>query len=328
MTLEATTDLVIGQWFDSPRLRAAIDAPVDVANEDVVPAFDRITLMREIDSAEGVWLDYLGVRVGIRRPTQRDPSMDDRLGFDMAGEPFDQAPFRGDVISDAVYPLNDEMFRRFIKARAILDLGDGTFQTFSKAVRTIDPGAAVQDQRNMTVRVVTSLSTFLELADEVGALPRTAGVLIALRRPPALRLRLGRATAGRWLADTGELMVDTQAKKILAGGIWASADAADRVDPEDVGISRTEGWRLAYEQIGSGFEPEREVVNQKFREWDGFTVDVARQGILFWDADIDYVRYAFVAKGEHIYVANLANGPNTGNATDPDDSGQQVWRLY
>ena len=57
-------------------------------------------------------------------------------------------------------------------------LGDGTIYTFSRAVREIDESAAVQDQRNMTVRVVTSRRRLLELADSIGALPRTAGVLI------------------------------------------------------------------------------------------------------------------------------------------------------
>ena len=200
MVLEATTDLVIGQWFDSPRLRATIDAPLAVAREGVLPAFEQITLMRDLGTAKGVWLDFLGVRVGLRRPTQRDPSMDDRFGFDMAGEPFDQEPFRGDAASDAVYPLNDDMFRRFIKARAILDLGDGTIQTFGKAVRTIDPGASVEDRRNMTVRVATILRAFLELADEAGALPRTAGVRIIY----ADRQRFGFDRAGQPM-DVGAL---------------------------------------------------------------------------------------------------------------------------
>ena len=125
-----------------------------------------------------MWLDYLGTRLGIERPATTDPAQDDRFGFDMAGSPFDQAPFRGDVANDAVYPLPDALYRRLVKARAIMVLGDGTIYTFSRAVREIDESAAVQDQRNMTVRVVTSRRRLLELADTIGALPRTAGVLI------------------------------------------------------------------------------------------------------------------------------------------------------
>ena len=176
--LETTSDLLVGQWQDSPRLRAAVDAPLDTIREDVLPAFERLRLMRDIATAEGVWLDYLGVRVGLRRPSTTDPSADTRFGFAIAGVGFDQEPFRGDAANDAVYPLPDAIFRRFVRARALLVLGDGTAQTFAKAVRYIDPGAAVQDRRNMTVRVVTSRRVFLALADESGALPRTAGVEI------------------------------------------------------------------------------------------------------------------------------------------------------
>ena len=174
--LETTSDLLVGQWQDSPRLRAAVDAPLDTIREDVLPAFEQLRLMRDIATAEGVWLDYLGVRVGLRRPSTTDPSADTRFGFAIAGVGFDQEPFRGSSANDAIYPLPDSLFRRFVKSRALLVLGDGTSQTFAKAVREIDPGAAVQDRRDMSLRVVTGLRVFLELADASDALPRTAGV--------------------------------------------------------------------------------------------------------------------------------------------------------
>lgn len=180
MALEASSDLLVGQWQDSPRFRAAIDAPITVIRQDVIGGFDRIRLMRDIDHAEGVWLDFLGVRVGIRRPATTDPSQDVRWGFEgpTQSRGWDLAPFAGDEANAAVYPLPDAVFRCFVKARAILDLGDGTFQTFAKAVRCIDPGALLQDRRNMVVRIVTKRREFLELADEIGALPRTAGVQV------------------------------------------------------------------------------------------------------------------------------------------------------
>ena len=87
----------------------------------------------QIDTAEGVWLDYLGTRLGLKRPATTDPALDDRFGFDMAGLGFDQAPFRGDAANDAVYPLPDAVYRKLLRARAILLLGDGTIQTFSQS---------------------------------------------------------------------------------------------------------------------------------------------------------------------------------------------------
>ena len=180
MAIITTSELVIGQWAGSPKLRALIDIGVDPLRTNVVTALERLKLMRSVETAEGVWLDYIGLRVGLRRPVTADPAADERFGFEGPSQSrgFDLAPFKGDVANDAVYPLNDGLFRKFIKARALLVLGDGTFATFAKAVKLIDPGASVQDKRNMTVRVVTSIRSFLELADSNGALPRTAGVMI------------------------------------------------------------------------------------------------------------------------------------------------------
>ena len=135
MPLEASSNLVVGQWLDSPRLRAAIDALLAAAEEDALDAFERLQLMRHIDTAEGVWLDYLGARVGLRRPATTDPEQDTRFGFDGPGSGFDQVPFRGARESEAVFPMGDEQYRCFIRARGILVLGDGTTQTFAKAVR-------------------------------------------------------------------------------------------------------------------------------------------------------------------------------------------------
>ena len=178
MTTPTLSAILIGQWQASPRLRGIVVDVLQPIIDDAIAARDAIQLMQHIDHAVGVWLDYLGTRLGIERPATTDPAQDDRFGFDMAGSPFDQAPFRGDVANDALYPLPDALYRRLVKARAIMVLGDGTIYTFSRAVREIDESAAVQDQRNMTVRVVTSRRRLLELADSIGALPRTAGVLI------------------------------------------------------------------------------------------------------------------------------------------------------
>ena len=176
--LDATTDLVVGQWRDSPRLLSAIQAPLEAITADVLPALDRVALMHEVEEAEGIWLDYLGRRVGLSRPATTDPSQDDRFGFDRAGVGFDQGPFRGDGANDAIYPLVDTLFRRLVKSRAILVLGDGTFATFVRAARQIDPGARVRDLRNMTIRVVTGMRALFELADAAGALPRSAAVRV------------------------------------------------------------------------------------------------------------------------------------------------------
>ena len=178
MTTPVLADILLGQWQQSPRLRGVVVDVLQPILADALAAADEIQRMQDIDQAVGVWLDYLGVRLGIERPATSDPTLDTRFGFDLAGAGFDQHPFRGDAANDAVYPLPDAIYRRFVKARAVTVLSDGTFATYVKAVRLIDPNATVVDNRDMTVTVTTALQDLLELADGIGALPRTAGVMV------------------------------------------------------------------------------------------------------------------------------------------------------
>ena len=116
-------------------------------------------------------------------------------------------------------------------------------------------------------------------------------------------------------------MADDEAKKIEP---WA--ERGDRTDPEDVGIDRDLGWDSRYEQIGSGFEPERDVFNQLMHEISVGLIYLLQTGVPTWDADLDYPAGAFVASARGLHVALEPTGPATSNATDPTAEGQTVWR--
>ena len=174
--LQTTLDLLIGQWQGSPKLRSMVTIYRDVIVEDVLPALDKVQLQRQIATAEGVHLDAIGRRLGLARPSTQDRAQDARFGFDQAGPAFDQVPFAGDAANDAVFPLPDAAFRRLLYARAITLLSDGTIAALAESVRAIDPGADIQDRRDMTVRIVTSQRSLVELADQSHALARNAGV--------------------------------------------------------------------------------------------------------------------------------------------------------
>ena len=176
--LTSNLDLLIGQWNASPRIRALIQVYLDIANQDILPALEAIRLQRQIETATGISLDYLGRRLGIERPPTSDPSQDTRFGFETAGEGFDQVPFGGDAENEALFPLPDSIYRRLLRARTIALLSDGTLNYLINSIRAIDPSAIVQDRRDMTIRVVTDFQSILELADDVGALARNAGVRI------------------------------------------------------------------------------------------------------------------------------------------------------
>ena len=175
-TLETTIELLIAQWQGSPKIQALIEVLGDIATDDLLPALQTLRLMRQIESAEGVHLDYLGRRLGVQRPSTVDRAQDPRFGFESAGQGFDQVPFAGDRVNDAVFPLPDAVYRLFLRARAVALLSDGTTTALTLSILAIDPSASVTDRRNMTVRVVTSRQSLLEAADEAGCLARNAGV--------------------------------------------------------------------------------------------------------------------------------------------------------
>ena len=121
------------------------------------------------------------------------------------------------------------------------------------------------------------------------------------------------------------MSLDAEAKKIL-GGLWA--DSGDRTDPDDAGLTpaldRADGWPDSF-SMASGDTPRRRVMNQIFRELQGAATDGMRQGLRFWDAEVDYLENATVTQAGIAYRATAATGPATSNATDPATVGQTVW---
>lgn len=178
MKLDASADLLIGQWRNAPKFYTMVDKTIGIVQEDVSDTLEQLTRMWNVDEATGIWLDFLGVRVGIIRPLVEDPTMSRRFGFSgTQAWSFDLAPFRG-VLDDQKYPLSDVIFRRFVKARGLLITTLGEFGAFERAVQFIDPDAKVEDHRDMSVTIQTDNRTDVELADTIGALPRPAGVRI------------------------------------------------------------------------------------------------------------------------------------------------------
>ena len=183
---------LIGQWQGSTRLINLLGAFEEAANDELESPLDYLEIARGLETAKGVWLDAIGTRLGIERPYTSETGRSDRIGFDSAGEPFDSAPFRGDAVNDSLFPLPDTIFRRILCARAITLFAAGTFGDFEAAARKIDPQAAVIDNYDMTLRVISAVPWQLELADQEGALPRPAGVAVTY----ADRSRLGYDSAG------------------------------------------------------------------------------------------------------------------------------------
>ena len=110
--------------------------------------------------------------------------------------------------------------------------------------------------------------------------------------------------------------------------MWA--DAGDRSDPDDAThtpvLVRTVGWPFSY-STDDGETPVRQRMNQRLRELDGAARGAMLFGIEPYDPEIDYPVNAKCAVGRDLYNAVAANGPASGNATNPTTPGQTVWET-
>ena len=117
--------------------------------------------------------------------------------------------------------------------------------------------------------------------------------------------------------------IDSESKKIEK---WA--DVGDRTDPDDASLNptltRATGWPATFSAT-DGETIRRRVTNQLFRELTGMAVDTRDEGVLGWDAEIDYLQNAITKVGAALYSASVATGPGTSNATNPTTAGQTVW---
>ena len=126
-------------------------------------------------------------------------------------------------------------------------------------------------------------------------------------------------------------MADSEARKILAE-IWALNGF--RESPESVGLNRSQGFPVAYEQQGSDRYPQRGVFNQLLCELFQAFDEKIRYNFPVWDSRINYrgsaqEGYAFViGNNGKLYVALQPSGPRFGNSTDPVLPNQSIWQEY
>lgn len=184
MKLEANPNLLIQQWKGSPNFYAMISGEIDVWQKDVVDSYATLEDMMHVDTAKGAWLDLIALRLGLERPNILGPSTDLKFGFKSVSRSrsFDQEEYKGVLSDEARYPLADSLFRKIIKARGIALTSHGEFNGFNRSVKQLDANAICTDNRNMSVTIESDETTLIQMADNLGAIPRPIGVNI-INRP-------------------------------------------------------------------------------------------------------------------------------------------------
>ena len=131
----------------------------------------------DIDTANGVWLDYVGYKLGVlNRPST--PIAESYFGFENSGGMgFNQEPF---INSSAdTIPFTDEEFRAFLKAKAQQLITDCTPESIRDALLLFFDDVTVIDNQDMTTTIIINSSRPLAItlsAIESGIVTKPAAV--------------------------------------------------------------------------------------------------------------------------------------------------------
>lgn len=176
-------DLLIYQWRGQPNLAALVGIIIDTHASEIEQPRKRLEQMLDIDLAEGVWLDYLGERLGLHRPSIAKSTYEETFGFDLAGVGYDQHRF-GDVYGFEEYtPLGDLLYRKLIKARGHYVQAAANLHWLEKSVAEVDASATIADANDMTITITASDAdslALMKLAEKHQCLPIPPGVSATL----------------------------------------------------------------------------------------------------------------------------------------------------
>ncbi len=152
--IDANAGLLIQQWRPAPRMKALAEALLGVIDDQLVQPLADVERRLRIETADGMWLDFIGERLELPRPAT-DLGNYAFFGFDgSGGVGFDQAPF-GTVIEalSPRVPVGDAYYRSLLQMRSEVVLADFSVPRLESAASRVVPGTAYEDNGDMTATV-------------------------------------------------------------------------------------------------------------------------------------------------------------------------------
>ena len=168
----ATLSQLVAQWQGKPRMAAVLGVWLDVLDEEITQPRKRLLAMLNPNTAEGVWLDKLGERIGLQRPWTPSSLFDE---FTLGEHGWDEAPWGRLETLEARTPVSDGEYRSIVLAGAHEVACNGTLACQLRAMKLLDPDATIVDNHDMTV-TLTIRDGILLLANRAGLLIGPAGV--------------------------------------------------------------------------------------------------------------------------------------------------------
>ena len=174
---------IVDQWTRSPQVVSLIHASLEMSEDQVVAIEDGFHDAQNLNLAEGVWLDAIGLRLGVPRPWLLTTATD-LFSVRGPGRGYDQAPIQSaDHPIENAFPIPDLLYRRLLRARRVAIFTRGTLAEFTRSVQYIDGDATVAESGGLHVTVTSDASEEITLADDHGCLARVAGVRMTITAP-------------------------------------------------------------------------------------------------------------------------------------------------
>ena len=172
---------IVQNTTDEPTTTAKLCEYIEAQNDVSVDIQNFYSVVWNIDTAQGVWLDMWGVWVGVGR-FLNIPSLSTFFGFDYAGAGnFDRSVFYEEGNTTNNYALTDAVYRRLILLKAFANISDCSIATLNKILTTFFEGrrAYAIDNENMTITLnfeFTLLAWEKAIIEQSGVFPKPAGV--------------------------------------------------------------------------------------------------------------------------------------------------------
>ena len=182
----ANAELLIQQWRRVPRMQALMEAlleVVEVVDDHLVKPLADMERMTMIGTAEGVWLDYIGERLGVARPAT-DLGNFSFFGFHgSGGVGFDQGLLA--TVTESLSPrvsVGDGYYRVVLRMRSAALLANGSVPGLEGVVQQDFPEASYQDTGDMTatLHVTDTRTQLLALLSAIDAWPKPSGVALTV----------------------------------------------------------------------------------------------------------------------------------------------------
>ena len=176
-----SSQLLTRYYRDNPSLAALIDGVNEVIRDGIILPADVVESQFSVLTAAGVWLDWIGERVGLPRPYVNIGDID-AFGFDDNGVGFDQGPFTSSAQEGGV-PVADEAYRMYIIAKGGQLITNGTVPDMDGILAAAFGQGHYIDNMNMTMSVRVALGLTPDLVSviqQTGLITKPAGVRITV----------------------------------------------------------------------------------------------------------------------------------------------------